>query len=76
MVESSCHHAIFDDGGLALGYLPPLAAPVAACPCEGQVVGGSYDVTEDVEVWPVAALELVLDDAFQTRGLCPPHPAL
>ena len=29
MVESSCHHAIFDDGGLALGYIvppPPLAA--------------------------------------------------
>ena len=29
MVESSCHHAIFDDGGLALGYVPPLAAPAA-----------------------------------------------
>ena len=23
MVESSCHHAIFDDGGLALGYIVP-----------------------------------------------------
>ena len=23
MVESSCHHAIFDDGGLALGYVLP-----------------------------------------------------
>ena len=30
MVESSCHHAIFDDGGLALGYVlppPPLPPP-------------------------------------------------
>ena len=45
MVESSCHHAIFDDGGLALGYVPPLAAPaaaaVAAQPAQrGDVRGG------------------------------------
>ena len=31
MVESSCHHAIFDDGGLALGYvLPPPQPPSLA----------------------------------------------
>ena len=45
MLESSCHHAIFDDGGLALGYVPPLAAPTAAPPAaqpaqRGDVRGG------------------------------------
>ena len=40
MVESSCHHAIFDDGGLALGYVPPLGAPGAQPAQRGDVRGG------------------------------------
>ena len=40
--------------------------------CKGQLYAGSYDYDMPITMWPVASLELIMDEAFNNEGVWAP----